>query len=411
MRILVVTQYFWPEEFFINDLVLSLRAMGHDIEVLTGLPNYPTGQFFEGYGYRGPYRQEYQGIPIWRSPLIPRANGAGWRLGINYLSFAVSACIRGLLACSRRFEAVLVFEVSPITVGIPARMMKFISGAKMFFWVQDLWPDSLKAAGGIRSERLLSWAGNLTRWIYRGADCILIHSRAFRDHVIKTGANGDCVHYFPEWAEDLYRPIALPAEAPERRLMPTGFRIMFAGNLGEAQDLETILAAAELTRSSSIRWLIVGDGRRAAWLREEAQRRELTKVHLLGRYPKEKMPSFFSLADVMLVSLKKEPIFSMTLPTKVQAYLACGKPLLASVDGEVSRIVQEAEAGITVPAESPQELAMAAMKFTTLGPEQLQTMGLNARRYYESHFSRNFLLSRLDGLFRKYCLDSNNGKN
>ncbi len=156
--------------------------------------------------------------------------------------------MRGFLSCRRPFDIVLVFEVSPITVGIPARMMKALSGAKMFFWVQDLWPESLSATGAVRSERMLKWVGKLTRWTYQGCDRILIQSQAFRESVIKYGAKRDQIRYFPNCAEDLFQPVAVPAEAPERSLMPAGFRVMFAGNIGKAQDFETILAAAELTR-------------------------------------------------------------------------------------------------------------------------------------------------------------------
>lgn len=409
MKILIISQYFWPEEFLINDFVLSLRARNYEVEVLTGLPNYPSGAFFNGYGYCGPYREDYQGIPVWRSPLIPRGNASGLRLAINYFSFALLACIRSFLACRRPFDVILVFEVSPITVGIPARLMKALSGARMFFWVQDLWPESLSATGAVRSERILKWAGKLTRWTYQGCDLILIQSQAFRESVIKYGAERDQIRYFPNCAEDLYRPVTLPADAPERGLMPDGFRVMFAGNIGKAQDFETILAAPELTRPQpKIQWVIVGNGRHCPWVEEEIRRRALPNVHLLGRYPKERMPFFFSLADVMLVSLKREPIFSLTIPSKIQAYLACGKPILASLDGEGARIIQEAQAGLTVPAEYPYELANAVLRLFALGPEPLQALGRNARRYYEAHFSRTHLLDEFEGWLHEYCGDSGN---
>lgn len=409
MKILVVTQYFWPEEFLINDFVLSLQARSYEVEVLTGLPNYPTGRFFRGYGLSGPYREEYDGIPVWRSPLLPRGNGSGLRLTINFVSFAMLASIRGLFARNRGFDAIFVFGVSPITVGIPARVMKALTGAKIFFWVQDLWPDSLSATGAIRSEWILEWAGKLTRWTYRGSDCVLIKSQAYRESVLKYGARGDHVHYFPDWAEDLFQPVSLSPEAPEHALMPPGFRVMFAGNIGKAQDFETILAAAEMTRShSAVQWIIVGDGRHRSWVQEEIRSRALTNVHLLGRHPKEKMPAFFSFADVMLVSLKREPIFSLTVPLKVQSYLACGKPVLASLDGEGSRIIQEAQAGMTVPAESPRDLADAAMKLAELGPERLAALGRNARSYFEANFPRAYLLDQFERWLHEYCSDGHN---
>jgi colanic acid biosynthesis glycosyl transferase WcaI len=398
MKILVVSQYFWPEDFLINDFVLGLRARNHEVEVLTGLPNYPSGHFFSGYGYRGPYREDYHGIPVWRSPLIPRGNSSGLQLVINYFSFAFLSCVRGFLACYRPFDIILFFQLSPITVSIPARMIKALTGAKMFCWVQDLWPESLSATGAVRSESVLNWVGKLTQWTYRGCDRILIQSEAFRNSVLKYGAGSDQIRYFPNCAEDLFQPVDVTAEAPERNLMPEGFRVMFAGNIGISQDFETILAAASLTSSqSAIQWVIVGDGRYRPWVEQEIQSRALTNVHLLGRHPKEKMPVFFSLADVMLVSLKREPIFSLTIPSKIQAYLACGKPILASLDGEGARIIQEALAGLTVPAETPHKLADAVLQLAALDPKLLQTMGSNARTYYEAHFSRTYLLDKFEG--------------
>ena len=404
MKILVVTQYFWPEDFLINDFVLGLRARNHEVEVLAGLPNYPSGSFFKGYGYRGPYREDYHGIPVWRSPLIPRGNSSGLRLVVNYFSFAFLASIRGFLSCHRPFDIILVFEVSPITVGIAARLMKMITGAKIFFWVQDLWPESLSAAGAVRSEIMLHWVGMLTKWTYQGCDCILIQSEGFRESVLKYSAKSNQVRYFPNCAEDLFQPVDVNAEAPERNLMPEGFCVMFAGNIGMSQDFETILSAASLTVfQSGIQWVIVGDGRHRHWLEQEIKRRALSNIHLLGRHPKEKMPAFFSLADVMLVSLKRDPIFSLTIPSKIQAYLACGKPIIASLDGEGARIVQEAQAGITVPAESPRELADAVLKMAARDPKLLQAMGCKGRAYYETHFSRSYLLDKFEEWIHEAC--------
>ncbi len=406
MHVLIVTQYFWPEDFRINDLALGLKERGHAVEVLTGLPNYPSGSFFPGYGWGGPYRDDFHGIPVWRSPLVPRGNASGWRLAINYLSFALLACLRGLFACRRPFDVILVFEVSPVTVGIPARMMKALTGAKLFFWVFDLWPESLSATGAVRSKRILNWAGKLTRWIYRGCDRILMQSKAFRQSVINYGARDDQIRYFPSFAEKLYRPLCLPAAAPEHALLPRGFRVMFAGNIGKSQDFETILAAAELTRTQPhIQWVVLGDGRQRAWVAAEIQRRQLANVRLLGHFPKARMPAFFSFADVMLVSLRREPIFALTIPAKIQAYLACGKAIVASLDGEGARIIEEAKAGVVVPAESPVELAQAVCRLSGQNPEQLGAMGRNARHYYEAHFSRAHLLDEFEGWLRE-CGDN-----
>jgi colanic acid biosynthesis glycosyl transferase WcaI len=409
MKILIISQYFWPEEFLINNFALELRNRGHEVEVLTGMPNYPSGSFFPGYGWNGPYRDDFQGIRVWRSPLVPRGNASGWRLVVNYFSFALLACIRGFLACRRPFGVILVFEISPVTVGIPARALKVLTGAKLFFWVQDLWPDSLSAAGVIHSRFILKWAGMLTRWIYQGCDRILIQSSAFRESVQHYGAQDKQIRYLPNCAEDLYQQVNQPISASEQGLVPQGFRIMFAGNIGIAQDFETIIAAAELTQvQPNIQWVVIGDGRHRPWVEAEIKRRHIVNVHLLGIFDKARMPAFFSQADVMLVSLKREPIFALTIPSKIQAYLACGKAIVASLEGEGARIIAEAQAGVTVSAESPLELANAVMGLSQLGPELLQTMGRNGRKYYETNFSQAHLLDEFEGWIHECCADSGN---
>jgi len=393
MRILILSQYFWPEEFLINDFAKNLCDRGHYVEVLTGFPNYPSGKIYPGYSFRGPYHDEYNRIQIWRSPIFPRGNASGWRLIINYFSFALLAGIRGFLACWRSFDVILVYQLSPITVGIPARAMKALTGAKLFFWVQDLWPESLSATGVIQSDYILKWFGELTRWIYKGCDLILVQSRAFIESVLRYGVDSKKIRYFPNCAEDYFRPVNPRQCTSENALMLPGFRVMFAGNIGKSQDFETILSAAELTLGKpGIQWVILGDGRHRLWVEQEIHHRELNNVHLLGRHPKERMPAFFSLADVLLITLKRKPLFALTVPSKVQAYLACGKAILASLDGEGALIIQEAQAGITVPAENPNELANAVLRLNELDQEQLKVMGQNARKYYEMHFSNTHLL-------------------
>jgi colanic acid biosynthesis glycosyl transferase WcaI len=330
---------------------------------------------------------------------------------INYFSFAFSACLRGFLSCRRPFDVILVFEISPVTVGIPARLLKAWTGAKLFFWVQDLWPESLSAMGVIRSRYILKWAGRLTSWIYRGCDRILIQSTAFRGSVHAYGARDHQIRYLPNCAEDLFRPLDPPADAPELALLPQGFRVMFAGNIGKAQDFETILAAAELTRTQpNIQWVVIGDGRHRSWVEAEIQRRDLANVHLLGRFAKEKMPVFFALADVMLVTLKRDPIFALTIPSKIQDYLACGKAIVASIDGEGGRIIAEAQAGMVVSAESPPELAKAVRRLSAIGPGPIRAMGRNARKYYEANFSRVHLLDEFEGWLRECRGDTGIGQ-
>lgn len=399
MQVLIVTQYFWPENFRINDVALGLKEKGHKVTVLTGQPNYPDGRIFPGYGCWSKMEEDYQGIRIVRSPLLPRGNGGAVRLLLNFCSFALSASIVGVLRCRSAYDVILVFEPSPVTVGIPAVVLKKIKGAPIFFWVQDLWPESLSATGVTESRVILGLVASLVRHIYRQCDRILVQSEAFRTSIEQLGVQRDHILYLPNSAETFYQPLSLERDAPEQSRMPSGFRIIFGGNIGKAQSFETILGAAELLKERpDIHWIILGDGRMFSWLQEEVQKRGLDgTVHLLGRFPAEVMPRYFALADALLVTLRKQPIFSLTIPSKVQSYLACGKPIVAALSGEGARVIQDADAGLTSMPEDASALADAVLTLYHMSDEGRRAMGLRGRRYFETHFERALLLERLNG--------------
>ncbi len=399
MRILIVSQYFWPEAFRINDLALGLHERGHAVTVLTGMPNYPGGEFFPGYGLSGPTRQDYHGIEVVRVPLLPRGNGNGPRLAINYLSFAASASLLGPLRCRGQFDLIFVYEPSPITVGIPALLLKRLKGAPVMFWVQDLWPESLSATGAVRSPMILGMVERLVRFIYQSSDLLLVQAEGFVPRVEKVGANPRRVRYFPNWAEGLYQPVELETDAPERNELPNGFRVLFAGNVGAAQDFPTILAAAERLRGyNDIQWIILGDGRMYDWVKTQVANRNLSStVHLFGSRPVESMPRYFSLADALLVTLRRDPIFALTIPAKVQSYLACGRPVIGALEGEGASVIRDAGAGLISPPEDANALAEVVLAMYRMPTSERQTMGLQGRAYYESHFEREMLLDRLVG--------------
>lgn len=399
MHVLIVTQYFWPENFRINDVALGLKERGHEVTVLTGQPNYPDGRFFPGYGFLSRMEEGYHGIRVLRVPLIPRGNGGTLRLLLNFCSFALFASVFGAWRCRGSYDAILVFEPSPVTVGIPAIVLKKLRGAPILFWVQDLWPESLSATGATESRRILSIVESLVRSIYRQCDRILVQSEAFRAPIERLGVKHEDIMYFPNSAEPFYQPLSLDREAPEHGHLPKGFRIVFGGNIGKAQSFETILDAAELLKGrQDIHWIILGDGRMFSWVYDEVRSRGLGQtVHLLGRFPPESMPRYFALADVLLVTLLNQPIFSLTIPSKVQSYLACGKPIIAALGGEGARVVQEAGAGLTPTPEDAKALAHAVLTMYQIPEDARRTMGLRGRSYFETHFERALLLERLDG--------------
>ncbi len=403
MRVLVITQYFWPESFRINDLVEGLTQLKVDVSILTGLPNYPQGKLYEGYSYASLGREEYEGAKIVRVPVVTRGCGTGLRLAINYFSFALSASIIGPFRCKDKYDLIFVYEPSPITVMIPAIVLKKIRKVPIILWVQDLWPESLSATGAVKSSTILALIKRMVRYFYRQSDKILIQSRAFRNSIIEIGGAEEKIIYYPNYAETFYSKTPSELLHDDTKKLPKGFRIVFAGNIGAAQDFDTILAAAELTKSQpDIKWVVIGDGRERKAIEDEVKRRGLREcVHFIGKYPAEKMPAFFSSADALLVTLKKEPIFALTIPSKVQSYLAAAKPIIAALEGEGCRIIEESRAGLTSPPGDPEALAESVTKLYEMNKKDREEMGERGRAYFLEHFERTELVKKLLELFKK----------
>ena len=409
MRLLVVSQYFWPENFRINDLVGELMRRGHQVTVLTGLPNYPGGNIFQEYRDDPDRFLNYEGAEIIRVTMTARSQGS-LRLMLNYLSFAVSASMLGPWKLrGRKFDAIFAYQVSPVTVGIPSVVMRAVKCAPLAFWVLDLWPETLEAVGVVRHPALLHVMGKLVSFIYKRCDLVLVQSKRFIPQVQKYAGNSIRVKYFPSWAEKVFgtKEVDHAAEVPPK---VGSFNVMFAGNIGEAQDFPAILAAAErLKLQSNIRWLIVGDGRLAPWVANEIKRRNLHDcVLMLGRYPLKRMPAFFKHANALLVSLKDEPIFSMTIPGKLQSYLAAGIPVVAMLNGEGAELVRNSQSGLTCAAGDHAGLAAAVLKLSEMTNEQLAAMARNGLKVSESEFDRKALMDQLEGWLEKLKTEPQN---
>lgn len=408
LRVLVVSQYFWPENFRINDLVKEWVRRGHQVTVLTGIPNYPAGKVFDAYLDQPGAFAQYEGAKVVRVPMLPRGSG-GLRLILNYLSFVLGGCIwgpwrlRGVQA-----DVIFVFEPSPVTVGLPAVWLGKIKKAPVVFWALDLWPETLAAIGVVRSPKVLSWVGRMVKFIYNRCTLVLGQSRGFLGSIGKYCDDKSKIHYFPSWAEEVFT-VGNVKPAPEVPEMVNGFTVVFAGNIGEAQDMPAVLDAAEqLKDNDGIRWVIVGDGRKSDWLQSEVVSRGLNKKVLLrGRFPVERMPSFYAHADALLVSLKRDPVFSMTIPGKVQSYLMAGVPLLGMLDGEGAAVIRDANAGLTCEAGDGGGLANAVLALAAMTIEDRKKLGLNGRNYAEQEFGRTELMDRLDVLLYEAV---NNGK-
>ncbi|MBX3622302.1 MAG: glycosyltransferase family 4 protein [Rhizobacter sp.] len=399
MRLLIVSQYFWPEGFRINDLVGELVSRGHEVTVLTGVPNYPDGQVFPAFMQEPEKFASYEGAPVVRIPMLARGKGAP-RLMLNYFSFMLSGLTFGAWRLrGKRYDAILMFATSPITSAIPAVLLRRLKRAPLLLWVLDLWPETLSAVGVVRAPWLLKCVGKVVSFIYRHCDLILAQSRAFFGNIENWSGDQSRIRYLPGWAEPIFDTDLVRIEcASEVSAFKDTFNVMFAGNIGDAQDFPSILAAADILRDrNDIRWLIVGDGRAADEVRREIARLELQdRVVMLGRHPVEKMPGFFRVASALLVSLKAEPIFSMTIPGKVQSYLAAGVPILGMLDGEGARVIEESGAGYSCNAGDAQMLAKCVDRLAAIDPAQRNEMGRRGRAYCKQEFDRGTLISRLE---------------
>lgn len=398
MRLLIVTQYFWPEDFRINDLATELSRRGHDLTVLTGLPNYPDGRVYAAFRSNRRHYDRLEGVRIIRVPLIARGKG-GVRLIANYLSFALNACLFGLWKLrGLKFDAIFAYEPSPITVGIPAAFMRRVKKAPMALWVLDLWPETLLALGVVRAPTMLAAVGRLVSSIYDRCDLILAQSKSFVPQIeARCTRPSPRIEYFPSWAESIFDSDD-ESNASELPSKDGKFDIMFAGNIGDAQDFPAVLAAAgRLKGHPRIRWLIVGDGRAADWVSREIVRRGLQgDMLMLGRHPTARMPAFYRGADALLVTLKDEPIFAMTIPGKLQTYLVAGLPILGMLNGEGARAIEAAGAGLMCAAGDDEALSRAALALAAMTPEERQLMGARGRAYARSEFSRDALMDRLE---------------
>lgn len=398
MNILLITNHFYPEEFRCNDLAFELAHRGHRVSVLTAIPDYPKGKFHKGYGIFRKRVEWVNGVKVYRSFIIPRGKGGAFRLMLNYGSSLLSQCWDAfLLGLFGRYDYVLVHETSPVMVGVPGIIVSKMKHIPMDFWVLDLWPESLQDAGGVNSQKVLGMFGKLTTWIYRNAKHILISSRGFEGSICEKGDFVDKVIYFPNWAD-----ISLGEQSFDNKLpkMPEGFKVMFAGNIGEAQDMDSLMETALVLKDETdIHFCIVGDGRKRPWVEDFVREHDLTStVHLLGRFPIEMMPAFFAMADVLLVTLKDSKVFNRTAPAKIQAYMNAGKPIAAMLNGEGSVVISNAECGFCVAAGDAGAFAHLLKHMKAMEHDKLVEMGIRGKQYCKEYFDFSKALITIEKL-------------
>lgn len=384
MHILIISQWFDPEPTFKGLLFAKeLQRQGHEVSVLTGFPNYPGGKVYPGYRVQPFQREVMEGIPITRVALFPSHDGSGLMRMLNYASFAASASIGVLLV--RRPDVAYVYH-PPATVGLPAMVLKVLRGVPFVYDVQDLWPDTLAATGMINSPTALSLVGRGMSRIYKMAARIAVLSDGFSAALEGMSVPVGRIDVIPNWADEAQinvgpRPTTTDSLWPEELL--NKFTVTFAGNMGKAQALETVLDAAELLgKHDNLRFLLIGGGVEASRLELEAKGRGLGNVVFLPRRPINEIGEFLRRSDALLVHLRNDALFEITIPSKTQAYLMAGRPILMGVKGDAAAMIKEAEAGLAFEPENPVQLAEAVMRVMRLSPVERQAMGSSGAKYY-----------------------------
>lgn len=379
MRILLITQWFQPEPHFKGlDFAKALRAAGHEVEVLTGFPNYPGGVVYPPYRLRPRQREVMDGIPVTRGYLYPSHDGSAIGRVANYVSFALSAT---LLALTLRRPDVVYVYTPPMTAALPAIMLRLFRRVPFVPDVQDLWPDTLAATGMIGDRRLLRLVGAWTDFVFGRAARVVVLSEGFRRRLRARGI-ATPIAVIPNWAPPEIAEIAarLPNETVPAESRP--FTVLFAGNMGKAQGLETVLDAAKLLEDAPVRFLMVGGGVEVEALRTRADALGLRNVEFGGSRPPSAMGQVFARADALLVHLRDDPLFAITIPSKTQAYMVVGKPILMGVRGDAAAMLTQAGAGVAFEPERPEALAAAVRAMAAMPPAERAEMGAAGARYY-----------------------------
>ena len=397
MKILFVCQYFYPEVFRGNDIAFHWAEEGHDVHVVCGVPNYPDGVFHKGYGWFKKRHEVVNGVKVTRLPIIPRGNNK-IMLMLNYFSYLFVAWVYMLFhAMFHKYDRVFVQQLSPVMMSAPGVLYKKLRHVPLYTWVLDLWPESLTAAGGINNKYILAFFKHYVKSQYKHSDMILTSSRSFEKSILEYGPYQDKIVYYPQWSDGNNGEIIKPEDAPA---IPGGFKLMFAGAVGEAHGFECTMQAALLAKEhKDIKWIIVGDGRKLDWVKQFVKDNGLEEtVFTLGRYPSETMPWFFNQADVMLVTLSDDPLFKLYAPAKISSYMAAGKPIIAVLNGEGAEVIKEANCGWALPAGDAEGFAKLAIELSQKDKAGLQVKGENAAKYYNEHFVKEKCLKQLDTL-------------
>ena len=396
MRILLVTQYFYPEVFKSNDLAFELARRGHHVDALVGIPNYPEGKYFKGYGLFKKRHEVINGVNVYRCFQVPRGRG-GWRLPINYFSYVISGCLWVLFffAWRKKYDCIIGHDPSPIFQAYPALLLRKLRKTPFYYWIMDLWPDAMMSGGGVKNKRLLGFIDKLVKGIYKQTDKILITSKRFREPIAAKGDFADKIIYFPNWSDDI---LNMPQDY-DIPLLPDGFRIMIAGNLGKSQNLEAVTEVMlGLKDIPEVKWIFVGGGSRKDWLEQFIQENGLEdRAICVGQYPFKAMPAFFKRADAMLVTLRAGfSHLEAVVPARLQSYMSAGRPVLAMIGCGGADIIEESHCGYAVPAGDSVALIELIKGKVLTNKAAFEQMGQNGRDYYTKNYRLDMCIDNLE---------------
>jgi len=399
MRVLILSQYYAPEPIpKPHELAVGLKNLGHDVSSITAIPNYPYDKIYPGYKFRLWQRETLDGIRILRLPLVPDHSRSALRRILNYTSFTASTSLLGPLA-NIKADVMYVWH-PPLTIGLSAWVISAMKRIPFVYGVHDLWPEAIAATGISSNKTLMNGLRSLERFIYQRAFAITVVSPGFKENLIRKGVPADKIEVFTDWAnESVYRPVPPDPVLATETGMAGRFNVLFGGNMGPAQGLETVIHAAErLSQFPKIQFMFAGDGIDKSRLEGLVQKKGVANVKFLGRQPAEQMPNLYALSDVLLAHFKQDPLFEISIPSKIFAYMACQRPVLMAGKGDAANLIQASGAGATCEGENPEALAQAVLTLYHMSHQERAAMGEASRRTFLEHYSQKVLLQRHEAL-------------
>jgi len=399
-RILIVTQNFFPETFGINDIVSEMVKKGVDVDVLTGLPNYPQGKFYKGYGLfqRGP--KYYHGARLYRCAVFPRLKNSNLGICLNYASFPFFATLKALLVCFKKYDEIFVYQPSPLFVAIPAKIISFFTKTRKTLYILDIWPESVYSVINFKNNMIRKMLKSYSVKTYRSFDRLLITSRGFKEELIKVGIEDKKIIYFPQWAPE-YSDDSSRAQIDKSKYCNT-FNVLFAGNIGVPQNLGVLVKTALLLGDykEHLRFVIVGDGDFYDELVRLVEKSQVEDMFIfVGRVPFSHVNDYYDIADCLFASLKDVDLFSKIIPAKIQSYMMAKKPILCAINGESANIISEAECGLCSASNDEEALTQNIIQFYGMPKQERIKMGENGYSYAKEHFNREILLNALYKMF------------